>query len=49
MLFLSGQRWPNYFRHPYETDFTLIGTTDAEHSDPDVKPVWTAAEQRLSD
>jgi len=26
------------FAIPYETDFTLLGTTDAEHEDPDTKP-----------
>lgn len=32
------------FAIPYETDFTLIGTTDTEHSDVDVKPECTQAE-----
>ena len=30
---------------PYETDFTLIGTTDAEHEDVSEKPVCTPEEQ----
>ena len=33
------------FAIPYETDYTLIGTTDAEQEDPDVKPVCTDAER----
>ena len=32
------------FAIPYETDFTLIGTTDAEHPDPSVKPECTREE-----
>jgi len=47
--FFQGSDGRIIFAIPYETDFTLIGTTDAEHSDPDVKPVCTAEEQRLSD
>ena len=30
---------------PYETDFTLIGTTDAEHEDPAIKPECTDTER----
>ncbi|MCL4135575.1 UNVERIFIED_CONTAM: hypothetical protein GTU68_044567 [Idotea baltica] len=33
------------FAIPYETDFTLIGTTDAEQEDPDIKPVCTEEER----
>ena len=32
------------FAIPYETDFTLIGTTDADHSDPSIKPECTPEE-----
>ncbi len=43
--FLQGTDGRIIFAIPYETDFTLIGTTDAEHSNPDVKPVCTEAER----
>jgi glycerol-3-phosphate dehydrogenase len=33
------------FAIPYETDFTLIGTTDADHPDASVKPECTPEEQ----
>lgn len=33
------------FSIPYEQDFTLIGTTDADHDDPSVKPECTDAEK----
>ena len=33
------------FAIPYEEDFTLIGTTDADHSDPGQKPECSAEEQ----
>ncbi|TCM88125.1 glycerol-3-phosphate dehydrogenase [Rhodovulum steppense] len=33
------------FAIPYETDFTLIGTTDIDHPDPDTPPVCTEAER----
>ncbi|NNE53694.1 MAG: glycerol-3-phosphate dehydrogenase [Sulfitobacter sp.] len=33
------------FAIPYETDFTLIGTTDAEHPDASVKPEITPEER----
>ena len=34
------------FAIPYETDFTLIGTTDAEHTDLDTPPECTPQEAR---
>ncbi len=34
------------FAIPYEGDFTLIGTIDAEHTDPSVAPVCTPEEKR---
>ncbi|MGB3554465.1 MAG: glycerol-3-phosphate dehydrogenase, partial [Jannaschia sp.] len=43
--FFQGADGRIIFAIPYETDFTLIGTTDAEHADPDVKPVCTPEEQ----
>jgi len=43
--FFQGTDGRIIFAIPYETDFTLIGTTDAEHSDPSEKPVCTEAEQ----
>ena len=43
--FFQGEDGRIIFTIPYETDFTLIGTTDAEHSDPSVKPVCTEEEQ----
>lgn len=43
--FFQGTDGRIIFAIPYETDFTLIGTTDAEHDDPDVKPVCTPEEQ----
>ncbi|MEM7473117.1 MAG: glycerol-3-phosphate dehydrogenase [Pseudomonadota bacterium] len=36
--FFQGEDGRIIFAIPYETDFTLIGTTDAEHSEPDVQP-----------
>lgn len=33
------------FAIPYEGDFTLIGTTDVDHDDPDRKPVCTPEER----
>ncbi len=33
------------FAIPYETDFTLIGTTDADHDDADAPPECTPAER----
>ena len=43
--FFQGTDGRIIFAIPYETDFTLIGTTDADHDDPDVKPVCTPEEQ----
>jgi glycerol-3-phosphate dehydrogenase len=33
------------FTIPYETDFTLIGTTDVDHNDLNIKPICTPEEQ----
>lgn len=44
--FFQGTDGRIIFAIPYETDFTLIGTTDAEHHDPDVKPECTPEERR---
>ncbi|MGJ8546374.1 MAG: glycerol-3-phosphate dehydrogenase [Sulfitobacter sp.] len=43
--FFQGTDGRIIFAIPYETDFTLIGTTDAEHAEPGVKPQITPAEQ----
>lgn len=43
--FFQGTDGRIIFAIPYETDFTLIGTTDADHQDPEVKPVCTPEEQ----
>ncbi|MCL6282374.1 glycerol-3-phosphate dehydrogenase [Ruegeria sp. 2012CJ41-6] len=43
--FFQGTDGRIIFAIPYETDFTLIGTTDAEHHDPDDKPRCTPEEQ----
>jgi glycerol-3-phosphate dehydrogenase len=43
--FFQGTDGRIIFAIPYETDFTLIGTTDAEQEDPNVKPVCTDAER----
>lgn len=43
--FLQGGDGRIIFTIPYETDFTLIGTTDAEHADLDKKPVCTESER----
>ena len=43
--FFQGTDGRIIFAIPYETDFTLIGTTDADHDDPSVKPVCTPGEQ----
>jgi glycerol-3-phosphate dehydrogenase len=43
--FFQGTDGRIIFAIPYETDFTLIGTTDAEHPDPSLKPVCTEEEQ----
>ena len=44
--FFQGTDGRIIFSIPYETDFTLIGTTDADHPDPSQKPVCTEEEQR---
>ena len=38
MLFFPRRRWAHHLCIPYETDFTLIGTTDVDHSDPSQRP-----------
>ncbi|HQU69818.1 MAG TPA: glycerol-3-phosphate dehydrogenase [Albidovulum sp.] len=43
--FFQGEDGRIIFAIPYETDFTLIGTTDAEHHDADEKPYCTEAER----
>lgn len=43
--FFQGTDGRIIFAIPYETDFTLIGTTDAEHNDPDAAPVCTDEER----
>ena len=43
--FFQGTDGRIIFAIPYETDFTLIGTTDAEHDDPSNKPHCTQKEQ----
>jgi glycerol-3-phosphate dehydrogenase len=43
--FFQGEDGRIIFAIPYETDFTLIGTTDAEHTELDEKPTATEAEQ----
>ncbi|MGJ8625115.1 MAG: glycerol-3-phosphate dehydrogenase, partial [Yoonia sp.] len=43
--FFQGTDGRIIFAIPYETDFTLIGTTDAEHDDPNVEPVCTDEER----
>lgn len=43
--FFQGTDGRIIFAIPYETDFTLIGTTDAEQEDPNVKPVCTDEER----
>jgi glycerol-3-phosphate dehydrogenase len=43
--FFQGTDGRIIFAIPYETDFTLIGTTDAEHADPSSKPECTPEEQ----
>ncbi len=44
--FFQGTDGRIMFAIPYEEDFTLIGTTDAEHDDPEVRPECTAEERR---
>ena len=43
--FFQGTDGRIIFAIPYEQDFTLIGTTDQEHEDPDSPPVCTDAER----
>ena len=43
--FFQGTDGRIIFAIPYEQDFTLIGTTDAEHHDPDQPPVCTDDER----
>lgn len=43
--FFQGTDGRIIFAIPYETDFTLIGTTDADHTDPNQKPVCTDRER----
>ena len=43
--FFQGEDGRIIFAIPYETDFTLIGTTDQEHEDLQVRPRATEAEQ----
>ncbi|RDC69888.1 glycerol-3-phosphate dehydrogenase [Rhodovulum sp. 12E13] len=44
--FLQGTDGRIIFAIPYETDFTLIGTTDQEHPDADATPEITEGEKR---
>ncbi|WP_132460655.1 glycerol-3-phosphate dehydrogenase [Rhodovulum marinum] len=43
--FFQGTDGRIIFAIPYETDFTLIGTTDADHADPDAPPECTPEER----
>ena len=43
--FFQGTDGRIIFAIPYEDDFTLIGTTDVEHDDPDTTPECTPAER----
>ncbi|WP_425040753.1 glycerol-3-phosphate dehydrogenase [Primorskyibacter sp. S187A] len=43
--FFQGTDGRIIFAIPYETDYTLIGTTDAEHADTSVKPHCTDEER----
>ncbi|KPQ06375.1 MAG: anaerobic glycerol-3-phosphate dehydrogenase subunit GlpA [Rhodobacteraceae bacterium HLUCCA12] len=43
--FFQGTDGRIIFAIPYEQDFTLIGTTDADHPDPDTPPECTDAER----
>ncbi|MEM6479364.1 MAG: glycerol-3-phosphate dehydrogenase [Pseudomonadota bacterium] len=43
--FFQGEDGRIIFAIPYETDFTLIGTTDAEHEDPSVTPEISETER----
>lgn len=42
--FFQGEDGRIIFTIPYEDDFTLIGTTDADHDAPDTKPTCTPEE-----
>lgn len=42
--FFQGPDGRIVFAIPYERDFTLIGTTDVDHNDPDTPPVCTVEE-----
>jgi len=44
--FFQGTDGRIIFAIPYEEDFTLIGTTDAEHLDPDKRPDCSPEEQQ---
>jgi glycerol-3-phosphate dehydrogenase len=44
--FFQGADGRIIFAIPYESDFTLIGTTDQEHKDPNVVPKCTLEEQQ---
>ncbi|MCB5198399.1 glycerol-3-phosphate dehydrogenase [Loktanella sp. TSTF-M6] len=44
--FFQGTDGRIMFAIPYETDFTLIGTTDQEHDDLSARPVCTPAEKQ---
>jgi glycerol-3-phosphate dehydrogenase len=44
--FFQGADGRIIFAIPYEYDYTLIGTTDAEHDDPHNKPVCTPGEKQ---
>ncbi|EBA16717.1 aerobic glycerol-3-phosphate dehydrogenase [Roseobacter sp. SK209-2-6] len=43
--FFQGEDGRIIFAIPYEEDFTLIGTTDADHPDPQTRPSCTPEEQ----
>lgn len=43
--FFQGTDGRIIFAIPYESDFTLIGTTDADHADPDTPPRCTEEER----
>ncbi|MEM6276581.1 MAG: glycerol-3-phosphate dehydrogenase [Pseudomonadota bacterium] len=43
--FFQGEDGRIIFAIPYETDYTLIGTTDADHSDPGLKPEISEVER----
>jgi len=43
--FFQGEDGRIIFAIPYENDFTLIGTTDAEHTDANAQPTCTPEEQ----